>query len=77
LPVAVQRRALQLQLSEIGVPADFELIESLRQSVDIPISLGPQLSVLRDTTGAVRLRLARPSVFNANETVVKLAAGHG
>jgi tRNA(Ile)-lysidine synthase len=77
LPVAVQRRVLQLQLSEAGVPADFELIESLRQSADVPVNLGPQLSVLRDATGAVSLRLARPSDFNANETVVKLAGRAG
>ena len=77
LPVAVQRRVLQLQLSEAGVPADFELIESLRQSADVPVSLGLQLSVFRDTTGAVRLRLARPSVFNPNEMVVKLAGRAG
>ena len=77
LPVAVQRRALQLQLSEAGVTADFELIESLRQSADVPVSLGPQLSVLRDATGVVSLGLARPSVFKANETVVKLAGRAG
>jgi tRNA(Ile)-lysidine synthase len=77
LPVAVQRRALQLQLSEAGVPADFELIESLRQSADVPVNLGPQLSVMRDATGVVSLRLARPSIFNANETVVKLAGRAG
>jgi tRNA(Ile)-lysidine synthase len=77
LPVAVQRRVLQLQLSEVGVPADFELIESLRQSADVPVNLGPQLSVLRDATGAVSLRVARPSDFNANETVVKLAGRAG
>jgi len=77
LPVAVQRRALQLQLSEAGVPADFELIESLRQSADVPVNFGPQLSVMRDATGAVSLRLARPSIFNANETVVKLAGRAG
>ena len=78
LPVAVQRRILQLQLSEVGVPADFELIESLRQSADVPVNLGPQLSVLRDATGAVSLRLlTRTSDFNANETVVKLAGRAG
>jgi tRNA(Ile)-lysidine synthase len=77
LPVAVQRRVLQLQLSEVGVPVDFELIESLRQSAGVPVNLGPQLSVLRDATGAVSLRLARPSDFNANETVVKLAGRAG
>jgi tRNA(Ile)-lysidine synthase len=77
LPVAVQRRVLQLQLSEAGVPVDFELIESLRQSTDVQVNLGPQLSVLSDATGAVSLRLARPSDFNANETAVKLAGRAG
>jgi tRNA(Ile)-lysidine synthase len=73
LPVAVQRRVLQLQLGKLGVPVDFELIESLRHLAGVPVNLGPQLSVLRDATGAVSLRLARPSVFKPNETVVKLA----
>ena len=77
LPVAVQRRVLQLQLTEAGVPADFELIESLRQSTDVPVSLGPQLFVLRDATGRVSLRLAPPSGFNANETAVNLAGRGG
>jgi tRNA(Ile)-lysidine synthase len=77
LPVAVQRRVLQLQLSEAGVPADFELIESLRQSADVQVNLGPQLSVLRDATGMVSLRSAPPSGFNANETAVNLAGRAG
>jgi tRNA(Ile)-lysidine synthase len=76
-PDAVQRRVLHLQLSEAGVPADFELIESLRQSADVPVNLGPQLSVLREATGAVSLRLARPSDFNANESSVHLAGRAG
>ncbi len=77
LHVAVQRRVLQLQLSEAGVPADFELIESLRQSADVPVNLGPQISVVRDAAGAVSLRPARSSDFNANKTVVKLAGRAG
>jgi tRNA(Ile)-lysidine synthase len=77
LPVAIQRRVLQLQLTEAGVPAVFELIESLRQSADVPVNLGPQLSVLREATGAISLRLTRPSDFNANETVVKPAGRAG
>ena len=77
LPVAVQRRVLQLQLTEAGVPAVFELIESLRQSADVPVNLGPQLSILREATGAVSLRLARPSDFNANESSVHLAGRAG
>ena len=77
LPVAVQRRVLQLQLSEIGVPAVFGLIESLRQSTDVQVNLGPQLSILRDATGMVSLRLAPPSGFSTNETVINLAGRAG
>ncbi|MGA2279060.1 MAG: tRNA lysidine(34) synthetase TilS [Verrucomicrobiota bacterium] len=77
LPVATQRRILQLQLSKAGVPAGFELIESLRRSADVPVNLGPQFSILRDATGAVSLRLTRPSDFNASETAVKLVGRAG
>jgi tRNA(Ile)-lysidine synthase len=77
LPIAVQRRVLQLQLSEIGVPADFELIESLRQSSGVPVSLGPELSVVRDADGAISLCPARPAGFNAGETDVPLAGRAG
>jgi tRNA(Ile)-lysidine synthase len=77
LPVAVQRRALQLQLAELGVPVDFDLVESLRQSADVPVSLSPEFSVLRDATGAVSLHLAGRSDFNAKETVIKPAGRAG
>jgi tRNA(Ile)-lysidine synthase len=77
LPVAVQRRVLQLQLSEIGVPADFELIESLRQSAGVPVSLGPEFSVVRDADGAISLCPARPAGFNAGETDIPLAGRAG
>ena len=77
LPVAVQRRVLQLQLSEAGVRADFELIESLRQSANVPVNLGPERSVMRDATGMVSLRVAPPSGFNANEIAVNLAGRAG
>ena len=77
LPVAVQRRVLQLQLTDLGVTPDFELIESLRQSANVPVNLGPERSVLRDATGMVSLRLAPPSGFNANKTGVNLARRAG
>jgi len=77
LPVAVQRRVLQLQLSEAGVPSDFELIESLRQSADVPVSVGTHLSVVRDAIGMIRRRPTCPAGFNANETTVKLAGRAG
>ena len=56
LPVAVQRRVVQLQLSKLGVLADFELVEQLRNPARVQISVGPGLFVLRDTAGRVNLR---------------------
>jgi tRNA(Ile)-lysidine synthase len=47
LPVAVQRRCLQVQLLEQGVEPDFELVERLRAAAGRPICLGGKASELR------------------------------
>ena len=72
LPVAVQRRVLQSQLAKLGAAADFELIESLRQSPDVFVSVGPELSVSRDAKGKVHLRQRQVSEFNGRALAVKL-----
>ena len=77
LPVAVQRRVLQLQLSEAGVPADFDLIEQLRESPGKCVSVSPSLSIARDADGKLDCKKHGTSGFNANETVVKLAGRAG
>jgi len=77
LPVAIQRRVLQLQLAGLSVPADFELIESLRQSPDVFVSVGTEFSVSRDVAGSVKLRARPPVVFNASEHAVKLSGRAG
>ena len=41
LPVAVQRRCVQLQLLAQGILADFELVEQLRLGADQPVAVGP------------------------------------
>jgi tRNA(Ile)-lysidine synthase len=73
LPVAVQRRALQLQLAELGVSVDFDLIEQLRGSANRFVSVNSTLFVLRDTAGGVKLRPRLPEEFNANKLSVDLA----
>ncbi len=73
LPVAVQRRALQLQLAELGVSVDFDLIEQLRASANRFVSVNSTLFVLRDTAGGVKLRPRLPEEFNANKLSVDLA----
>jgi tRNA(Ile)-lysidine synthase len=40
LPVAVQRRCVQMQLLGLGIAADFSLVEHLRMNADKPVSVG-------------------------------------
>ena len=72
LPAAIQRRVLQSQLAEAGVAPDFGLIESLRQSADCPVSVGPNISVARDAGGKATLRAESIFQFNEREQAVKL-----
>ncbi|HEX4343139.1 MAG TPA: tRNA lysidine(34) synthetase TilS [Verrucomicrobiae bacterium] len=55
LPIAVQRRVVQIQLAEADIPATFELIESLRTSSRKKIALGPQQMIWRDAQGKVAI----------------------
>ncbi len=77
LPVAVQRRALQLQLAELGVSVDFDLVEQLRKSANRFVSVNSTLSVLRDAAGGVKLRTRLPAEFNASKLAVDLAGRAG
>ena len=72
LPVAIQRRVLRSQLAEAGVAPDFGLIESLRQSADCFVSVGPEISAARDVRGKLILRGEPIPEFNKNERAVKL-----
>jgi tRNA(Ile)-lysidine synthase len=73
LPVAVQRRVLQLQMAELGVSVDFDLVEQLRKSANRFVSVNSTLSVLRDAAGGVKLRTRLPAEFNASKLAVDLA----
>jgi tRNA(Ile)-lysidine synthase len=77
LPVAVQRRVLQLQLASLGVAPDFDLVEKLRQSADLRISISSKFSVWRDATGKVSLRSQQPAEFKSNELAVNVAGRAG
>jgi tRNA(Ile)-lysidine synthase len=77
LPVAVQRRVLQLQLTELGVAPDFELIEQLRESSGTYVSVGSSLSIARKADGKLDCKKHAAGGFNAAETVVKLAGRTG
>ena len=73
LPVAVQRRVLQLQLVELGVWADFDLVERLRRAPEVLIGAGPGFSVIRDAAGTAELRTQTPVGFKVNELTINLA----
>ena len=73
LPLAVQRRVLQLQLAEPGVAPDFELIESLRRTPDVFVSAGAKVSVCRDKSGKIKVRTDSEPAFQTNELVVDLS----
>jgi tRNA(Ile)-lysidine synthase len=77
LPVAVQRRVLQLQLTELGVAADFELIEQLRQSSGKYVSVSPNLSIARDADGKLDCKKYVASGFNVKDLSVNLAGRAG
>jgi tRNA(Ile)-lysidine synthase len=77
LPVAVQRRVLQQQLIALGVPAEFELVEQLRRTADVPVSVGPGFLVVRAPAGRVNLRTQSSAPFNAQAAVLKLAGRAG
>jgi tRNA(Ile)-lysidine synthase len=86
LPVAVQRRCVQLQLRRLGVEPDYELVEQLRMAVGraVPISR-PQgaagklvlYCAIRDSTGLVRLQAPRQETFKADAMLLKLQGRAG
>jgi tRNA(Ile)-lysidine synthase len=78
LPVAVQRRVVQSQLTKLGLAVDFELVEQLRLSPNHPVSAGLKLLVVRDSEGGVRLQENRvPTRFNLEEREIELSGRAG
>lgn len=72
LPVAVQRRVLQMQLADLGILVDFELVERLRSSPEVVFSVGPDVSVSRDKAGKVHLRTQPSIAFKVNQLTLNL-----
>jgi tRNA(Ile)-lysidine synthase len=72
LPIAVQRRVLQLQLATLGVWADFELVERLRRAPEVLAGISPGFCVARDAAGTISLRTHAPAKFKVNELTINL-----
>ncbi|HUA67568.1 MAG TPA: tRNA lysidine(34) synthetase TilS [Candidatus Saccharimonadales bacterium] len=77
LPVAVQRRVLQSQLTKLRVLVDFDLVERLRRSTGVFVSISPNLSIGRDAVGRVSLRAEPAAGFKVNKLTVNLAGRAG
>jgi len=77
LPVAVQRRVLQLQLLELGVIADFDLIEKLRDSADEAVTVSPLLFIYRDSAGRVHSRKTEAAAYNESHSTLDLTSRKG
>jgi len=78
LPVAVQRRVIQSQLPELGLPVDFDLVEQLRAAADRRVSVGLNLTAVRDAAGQVKLlEKPLPVAFSQEEQTVKLSGRAG
>ena len=74
---AVQRQAVRLQLRALGVEAEFDLIERLRQHAEGRVTVRPDLVVWRDETG--RIGCGSPSTpnFDPAEMAFELAGDQG
>jgi tRNA(Ile)-lysidine synthase len=77
LPAAIQRRVLQSQLMGRNLPANFELIEQLREAPGTFVSLNPVLSVARDRQGGLKLRSEDSTKFNPKKARINFSGRTG
>jgi tRNA(Ile)-lysidine synthase len=77
LPLAVQRKVLLRQLTELGLVSDFELVEQLRAAPGKWVSVSPFLSIARDATGMLSRRKIAADAFNTDELKLSGRAGRG
>jgi len=73
LPVAVQRRVVQLQIRALGVEPDFQLVEELRTKPNKAVSVGPDLRLVSDVSGLVRRAETDSASFESGERIVALS----
>ena len=77
LPVALQRQCLCVQLEQLGLPAEFDLVEQLRGQPGVRHSCGAGWLVSEPGTGKVRWAQVEPAVASDAEVVVQLGAKRG
>jgi len=77
LPVAVQRRVIQLQLHALKETPTFDLVESLRLKAGVRIAIANDRVVARDAAGIVRAIQIEEKTFNPLHTEVLLKEASG
>jgi tRNA(Ile)-lysidine synthase len=77
LPLALQRRCLQLQLARLRVPTNFDLIKQLREFANRPVTVNDELAVKRDPAGKVTVQESGTQGFEGEAIRVKLRGGAG
>lgn len=77
LPVALQRKVLQSQLTKLGLISDFDLIEQLRSTAGKSVSISSSLTVVRDTAGKLSCQDQIAKDFNEDESKVHLLGKAG
>ena len=77
LPVAIQRRILQLELEDLKVAPEFDLIESLRASPEKMITVSPLLRLSHDGQGRLCEKAAKPEAMVQGQLELSLDASCG
>ena len=77
LPLAIQRKTLQLQLGELGVPPEFDLIEQLRQSPEKPVNADSGRFLWRQSDGQLVWHTPPATKFNPVQLAVTLKGKTG
>ena len=77
LAIAVQRRALQRQLSAAGVEANFELVEQLRLTVGLPLAISNSREVWREANGRLRVEPRQIAAFDQSRRELHLEPDGG
>ena len=75
--VAVQRRIIQLQLHQLGLAADFELIESLRLNPGKRVSVAPKVWIEADASGHIKKGSPLIQAFKTRSAKVQLGKNAG
>ena len=77
LPVALQRRCLQLQIQEARIAVNFELLEKIRLTANRAIMAGEGISISRDGSGKLQIKLEKTPEFKSTTLKIHLKRAAG